>query len=413
MEYKGIDYLRRKLDDKRKRVILRYNYYEQKKTGLKWSPIIPPDMKAAYDSCLGWCSKSVDVLADRLVFKGFEDDLFDINGILDMNNRDVLLSSAILSALISSCSFVYISAEDGYPRLQVIDGANATGVIDPITNMLNEGYAVLSRSKGDRGTPTIEAYFTKEETVIFYNKREEDHFPNPAGYPLLVPIINRPDAARPFGHSRISRACMSLQDKARETLTRADVTAEFYSFPQKYVLGTAQDAEPLKAWGAAVSAFLQWTKDEDGDRPTVGQFAQQSMEPHLAQVRMYASLFSGETGLTLDDLGFATENPSSAEAIKASHESLRLAARKAKADFGVGFLNVGFLAASVRDDYEYERNALYMTKPVWAPVFETDSSMLSSIGDGMVKVNQAIPGFFNTDNFETLTGISASGLTNE
>lgn len=206
---------------------------------------------------------------------------------------------------------------------------------------------------------------------------------------------------------------MSIQDKARETLTRADVTAEFYSFPQKYVVGTAQDAEPMESWKAAVSSFLQWTKDEDGDSPKVGQFAQQSMEPHLAHIRMYASLFSGETGLTLDDLGFPSENPSSAEAIKATHESLRLAARKAQADFGVGFLNAGFLAASVRDNYEYQRNAIYMTKPIWYPVFETDSSMLSSIGDGMVKVNQAIPGFFNTDNFENLTGISASGLTNE
>ena len=414
MEYKGIEYLRRKLDEKRKRVIRRYKYYEQKNTDIKWSPIMPPEMKAAYESCLGWCSKSVDSLADRLVFKGFEDDLFGINDILDMNNRDVLLSSAILSALISSCSFVYISDDNGFPRLQVIDGGNATGIIDPITNMLNEGYAVLERTKGDRGTPTIEAYFTKEETVILYRTTGvTETYPNPAAYPLLVPIINRPDAARPFGHSRISRACMSIQDKARETITRADVTAEFYSFPQKYILGTSQDADPLESWKATVSSFIEWTKDEDGDRPTVGQFAQQSMEPHLAQVRMYASLFSGETGLTLDDLGFPSENPSSAEAIKATHESLRLAARKAQADFGVGFLNVGFLAASLRDNYEYQRNALYMTKPVWYPVFETDSSMLSSIGDGMVKVNQAIPGFFNTDNFENLTGISASGMTNE
>lgn len=52
---------------------------------------------------------------------------------------------------------------------------------------------------------------------------------------------------------------------------------------------------------------------------------------------MFAGLFAGETGLTLDDLGFVTDNPSSAEAIKASHENLRLIARKAQRTFGTGF----------------------------------------------------------------------------
>ena len=64
--------------------------------------------------------------------------------------------------------------------------------------------------------------------------------------------------------------------------------------------------------------MLQFTKDEDGDKPTVGQFTQQSMSPYTEQLRTFAALFAGETGLTLDDLGFVTDNPSSAEAIKAT-----------------------------------------------------------------------------------------------
>ena len=38
---------------------------------------------------------------------------------------------------------------------------------------------------------------------------------------------------------------MDLMDKARNTITRAEVAAEFYAFPQKYVVGMSQDAEPL------------------------------------------------------------------------------------------------------------------------------------------------------------------------
>ena len=35
--------------------------------------------------------------------------------------------------------------------------------------------------------------------------------------------------------------------------------------------------------------------------------------------------------------------------------------------------------------------------------------MLSSIGDGAIKINQAVPGYFNSDNLRDLTGIDKSG----
>jgi hypothetical protein len=156
--------------------------------------------------------------------------------------------------------------------------------------------------------------------------------------------------------------------------------------------------------------MLAFTKDEDGDKPTLGQFQQQSMSPYTEQLRTFAALFAGENGLTLDDLGFVSDNPSSEEAIKASHETLRLTARKAQRTFGTCFRNVGYLAACVRDNQAYKRNILYDTKPVWAPIFEPDSATLSTIGDGAVKVNQAVPGYFNKDNLAELTGIEASDL---
>ena len=36
--------------------------------------------------------------------------------------------------------------------------------------------------------------------------------------------------------------------------------------------------------------------------------------------------------------------------------------------------------------------------------------MLSSMGDGIIKINQAVPGYFNTDNLRVLTGIEQSKL---
>lgn len=405
MQY-GMLYLRNQLAMRRLRIQKRYNYYEMKNSVAYFHTLIPKEFMYMSE-VLGWCGKAVDSLGDRLCFREFENDNFYFNEIFRMNNRDVLHDSAILGALIASCSFVYISPDiDGFPRLQVIDGSDATGISDPITGLLTEGYAVISRKENKE--PDIEAYFLPYATEYYQNGRmfRRDFHKSP--YPLLVPIVFRPDAKRPFGHSRISRACMSIQQGALRTLLRSEVSAEFYSFPQRYITGLANDSDdgdPFEAWKATMSSFIAFTKDEDGGSPHLGQFSQQSMTPYTEQLRTFAALFAAETGLTLDDLGFVTDNPSSAEAIKAAHENLRLIARKAQRTFGSGFLNVGYLAACVRDNFPYKREQFYLTAPVWEPVFEPDAAMLSSIGDGVGKINQAVPGYFNEHNLSKLTGV--------
>ena len=74
-------------------------------------------------------------------------------------------------------------------------------------------------------------------------------------------------------------------------------------------------------------------------------------------------------------------------------------------------MNVGYLAACLRDGEPYYRNQIYQTKPVWEPIFEPDAAMLSLIGDGAIKINQAVPGYFNKDNLRDQTGIDASKIT--
>jgi len=404
-ELKGLNYMRQRLADKRIRVRIRYMYYEMKNRVVDAESVMPSNFRWL-GGTLGWCAKGVDSLANRLVFDEFRDDNFGLNEIFQMNNADIFFDSATLSALISSCSFVYISEdEDGYPKLQVIDGGNATGILDPTTGLLTEGYAVLERDTLEQ--PIKEAYFTPGQTAFYENGKLTQTVSNDAPYPLLVPIIFKPDAVRPFGHSRISRACIKITQCALRTLKRSEVSAEFYSFPQKYVLGLSNDAE-FNNKAATISTFLNFSKDEEGDKPVVGQFTQQSMEPYIAQVRMLASLFAAETDLTVDDLGFVSDNPSSSEAIKASHENLRLNAEGAQRSFGSGFLNTGYLAACVRDKKAYKRNQLYETKPIWAPTFKPDSSALSSIGDGVIKINQAIPGYVGNRNMKELTGIATN-----
>ena len=442
--YYGIEYLRRKLRSKQFRVRLRYRFYEQKNLLQDFGISTPPRLRD-WQTALPWCTKAVDTLAKRLRFRGFRDDFFALDEIYRLNNRDLIFRSAIQSALIAACSFIYISEDaTGYPRLQILDGRSATGILDPITNLLSEGYAVLDwydparlaygmsgvgGSGGLAGSggvwpewenstfadsavpPFREAYFTAGYTYLYENGRYTGTaYPNSAPYPLLVPIIFQPDASRPFGHSRISRACMDLVGEAMRTLKRAEISAEFYSFPQKYFLGLENGVEFPDKWAATMSSMITVTKAEDGTIPQAGQFSQGSMTPHAEQLKMIAGQFAAAADLTLDDMGFPTDNPSSAEAIKSAHENLRLAAVDAQQTFGTGFLNAGYLAACVRDRFAYTRQQLSLEQPVWEPVFTPDAAMLAGIGDAVGKINTAVPGYFGQDNLRDLTGIEGESV---
>ena len=405
MEY-GLDYLRAKLRTKSNRVDLRYKYYDMKNHVKKITAIIPPEFRTVTYS-LGWCGKSVDSIADRIAFDEFDKDDFKLNEIYRQNNSDILFDSSVLSALISSCSFLYIDRDaDGYPSIECIDGGNATGIIDPVTNLLTEGYAVLERD--DSGNPSLEAHFEPGKTTYYESGKKEpiDVLEHKAPYALLVPLIYRPDARRPFGHSRITRSCMDIVQSALRTLLRTEVGAEFYSVPQKYIVGLSQDAE-FNNKAATLSTFLSFSKDDEGKSPTLGQFQQQSMAPHIEHMRMLASMFAGETGLTLDDLGFSTDNPQSYDAIKASHEQLRLCTRKAQRNFGVGFLNAGYLASCIRDDTAYDRHSFANTKILWAPIFEPDASAIGAIGDALYKINQTVPDYVGGKTIHRLTGLES------
>lgn len=396
------DVLLVKLGSKSAYVSSRYAMYEQDYLPRPFPTIVPEKFRQLIH-VLGWATKSVNMLSDRVVFEQFGNDIINANQIWDYNDGDVLSDSLVLSALISSCSFIYISADtDGYPRLQAIDGSRATGVIDPQTHMLSEGVAVLERDS--LSLPTKTAYFTPEETFVFDNEGNVSRYDNPTGYPLLVPVCHRPSEVKPFGRSRITPASIGYIHDAALVLMRTHCAGEFYAFPQKYALGLSSEVEFDEAQ-ATMAAFLKVTQDENGEKPTFGQFQQASMTPYIDELRSKAALFAGENDMTIDDLGFSTDNPATRESIEAAHESLRMSARKAQRSFGSGFKNAAFLAACLRDGRKYGRQIMADITCEWRPIFEPSPSSLSGIGDAVTKIQQAFPDYFTEDKLHRMTGM--------
>lgn len=408
-KYKGIDYLRKKQRKIQNRVDLKFKYYDQKYVSLELNISTPPHLRGV-KRVLGWCTQAVDRLHERITFDKISgNDLFQMNEIFDKNNKAILFDSLIKGALISACSFVYISTyEDGFPRLQAIDGRDATGVIDEVTQLLKEGYAIIERDAQDK--IVREAYFTPEFTRIYYCGKLEGEYPNDTGVCLLVPIIYKPDARRPFGRSFIDRTKIDLVNEACRTIKRREIATEYNAVPQKYVLGMSTDAE-FEKWKASMSAMLIIDSDADGNVPKVGQFAQIDTTPFDNELLSAARMFAFESGLTLADFNFEANNANTVEGNKSKHHAIDKMANKAKAYFANGILNVGYVASCVRNNTPFERvtDGLNPDDVTYKASYEADSTMMAGIGDAILKVNQAVPGYFGENNIEHLTGVKANG----
>lgn len=69
---------------------------------------------------------------------------------------------------------------------------------------------------------------------------------------------------------------------------------------------------------------------------------------------------------------------------------------------------MAYIAVCLRDDFPYLRNQFMDTEIKWEPLFEADANMLTLVGDGAIKLNQAIPGFMDADVIRDLTGVKGS-----
>lgn len=87
-------------------------------------------------------------------------------------------------------------------------------------------------------------------------------------------------------------------------------------------------------------------------------------------------------------------------------------AKNAQDTFSVGIINTGYLAKCVEDNKAYKRSEFANIKVRWKPAFDIDATMLSGIGDGVMKINHSVSDYFDKSTLEDLTGINASSYGN-
>lgn len=364
---------------------------------------------------VGWASRAVNTLSDRINFDGFANDKVGINDLLDDTGAFTVFGKAKSDALIAGCAFIAVLPTEDSVKLLPFTAVEATGNIDQRTGLLDNGLAVLRWYQYDpadanaRGwskvglVPQDYAVFTKDYTAYFINQQLAWITVNPTKRPLLHVITHRQSADRPFGKSRISNTVRRIIDEVGRLKVRYEIAAEFYSTPQRYVNGLADGSVDNATLEAALGKIWTITKDEDGEKPEIGQLAQMSINQFSDQKKDLARDFCAETALTLRNLGYETANPTSAESLSAMSDDLLLEAQACQTEFGREFREIAISARMAIDKTDIIPSGLRAIEAAWKPVFQID---VASAGDAAYKLIQAMPELAGTTTLYRMLGMN-------
>ena len=338
-------------------------YYEGRHVANLVGLSTPPVMRNV-ETVAGWPGTVVDVLEERLDWLGWasnDGDTFGLTDVFESNMLDVDSGMGHLDALIFGVSFVVVgSGVEGEPTpLVTVESPKvSTGLWNRRTRRLDAGLSILDEDEA--GNPSRIVLRTPERTLSASRAAGggwvlDDLDEHRLGRTLMVPLPNRARASRDFGRSEITRAVRYYTDTAARTLLGMEVNREFYSSPQRWMMGASAEAfqnadgTRMTAWQAITGRVWAMPRDEDGNLPEVGEFKANSPAPYLEQVRGLSLLLAAEAGLPASYLGFSTENPASADAIRAGENRLVKRAQRRQAGFDRGWLEVARLALLVRD----------------------------------------------------------------
>lgn len=345
-------------------------YYEAKRKVTQLGLSVPPAFKNL-QTTVGWAGTTVDVLRERLEWEGWTSDTGEDFGLRDVyleNQLQVDSGKLIMDALIFGTAFLVVGAGfegEPNPLITVESPRNMTGIWNARTRRLDAAVGV--NEVNDQGKVTDVTLYLPNANVravstgdYWYEVSRDEHG---LGRVLVVQVFNRTRASQQGGKSEITRAIRSYTDIGVRTLTGLEVSREFYAFPQRVILGASKemfqnsDGTMKPGWQTAMSSIwgvpdlLEDPEDKTSERhrADVQQFPQGSPEPFLAILRNLTQLVAGEAGIPAHYFGFATDNPASADAIRAGENRLIKQAEERQAGFGAGLNEAGKLALLVRD----------------------------------------------------------------
>ena len=403
--------LLQKWDKLRTRNEMRSAYYAGEERFRSYGIGLPPKMAAQAKSVIGWPSKTVDMLADLTAFRGYEavddTDTATQDWLDDLVHRSKLtttVSQAVVSAYTHGCSFLTVAGgADGRPTIIPRSALWSVGVWDSVSQWLS-AVMTIDAVQSDTSTPTQVRIHERGKSTVFvqgamgWDATEYTHAPMML---TAYPIVCNPSLDRPLGVARLDRQVMGLTMAAWRTVMRMECTAEYYSSPHLWLVGTAEDFDPgsgANRWSALQNAINSITKDDQGHTPTLQQIAQATMTPHADMIKSLALLLSADTDIPPEALGIDRSNPTSADALAAMERRLSRKADRQNILFATS------LEQAARDAAAIEGVELGAFRATFEPTRETS---LAARVDAFSKLAGTTPAYVQTREAWTSLGYSS------
>lgn len=383
----------------------REEYYEGSNRLKDLGISLPPSLRNLEIS-MDWPQKAVESVSSRLVLEGFsstgDTEEMGIDRIFSDNQIEVEANAIHTSALLHGCAF--LAAFNGNPVLgepkvivRSFPATHASGTLLPNARRLANALLILDENESG---PTRLFFTTSTETFnlqysavtrVWIVEQEENLL---GRVPVEVMSFNA-SLKQPFGKSRLTGPMMDIVDSAMRTLARMEVSSEFFSTPARYILGADEEmfvdeaGNPTDAWKIRMSNVSVLPYNEEHDvMPQVGQFDASSPSPHTDVLRTHAQMFSAASSLPPTALGVVTDNPTSAESVRAQLEELLVLCRNASITFGSAWERVMKTAVALKNGLSYEDlpDDVHALKARFA---DPSTPTLSSQADAVMKLVSA------------------------
>jgi hypothetical protein len=330
---------------------------------------IPPQLRGLH-TVIGWPRVGVESLEERLDLEAFRwadgADSSELSEIAEANDLFDESSLAHLDALVYGREYLAVGSggcgtDECPPLITAESPLDMTLLWDA---RLRVGTAALRECAADS---YIDADPEQRMLVLYLPDQTVMAVPSPSGgwevvdrdiHNLgIVPVVrmaNRQRTADRVGRSEITPEVMSITDAACRRLMGMEVAAEFFGAPARYILGASeaafQDAEgnAKSAWETYIGRVLALERDEDGAVPTVGQFPAHDPTGMTKIIDLYARIMSSQFGLPPHMLGYTTDNPASADAIRSTEAKLVKRSERRIRRFGAAWQQAMRLALWVR-----------------------------------------------------------------
>jgi len=345
----------------------RYSELDRYYTGTQPLAFLSTEAKAALSGGFGRMASNiprlaVTALAERLRVTGFTGaDLWaDWIG----NDLDQLSGVAHREALALGTSYAIVWARpDGSPRVSIESARQVTVLTDP-----GSRHIVAALKRWETATTTEAVLFEADQitrlrsnnpgatTTGFY---VVETLPNPLG---MVPVVRFRNGDRLLddGASEIDDL-MPLVDGLNKSLADLMVTSEYVGRPRRWATGIElEEDDVLDAEGNPTGETEAVNPIPEGNRAMIsenpdakfGQLNPADLGGYEASVRVLLGQIMAVSALPAHYVGVFTDNPASADALRASEASLTARAEARQATFGRSWEDVGRLVVGVRDQVD-------------------------------------------------------------